>query len=115
MIVSSRGDWLIGGERARPVASLRSMTIEVVDYDDAWPRNAGEACAELRGSLPGLFTEIEHIGSTSVPGLIAKPIVDLMAAAEDLAQVAAPGRDAAASRLSASRHRDARPLVLPPR
>jgi len=65
------------------------MTIEVVDYDDAWAHQADAACAQLRGSLPGLFTEIEHIGSTSVPGLVAKPIIDLMAAAEDLAHVVA--------------------------
>jgi len=65
------------------------VTIEVADYDDAWPRSAEAACAELQDRLPGLFTFIEHIGSTSVPGLAAKPIIDLMAAAEDLAQVTA--------------------------
>ncbi len=91
-----------GSERARPFVNLRSMTIEVVDYDDAWPRNADAACVELRDSLPGLFTEIEHIGSTSVPGLVAKPIIDLMAAAEDLAQVAA--QDATLRLIGYQRH-----------
>jgi GrpB-like predicted nucleotidyltransferase (UPF0157 family) len=65
------------------------MAIEVVDYDDAWPCNAETACAELRDSLPGLFTAIEHIGSTAVPGLAAKPVIDLMAAAADLDQITA--------------------------
>ena len=65
------------------------MTIEVVDYDDAWPRRAEAACAELQDRLPGLFTLIEYIGSTSVSGLAARPIIDLMAAAEDLARVTA--------------------------
>lgn len=65
------------------------MMIEVLEYDDEWRRKAEAACAELRQSMPGLFTVIEHIGSTAVPGLAAKPIIDLMAAVEDLAEVAA--------------------------
>lgn len=71
------------------VASIGLVAIEVVDYDDACPRSAEAACAELHDRLPGLFTLIEHIGSTSVGGLAAKPIIDLMAAAEDLAEVSA--------------------------
>jgi GrpB-like predicted nucleotidyltransferase (UPF0157 family) len=65
------------------------MGIEVVDYDEEWPLHADAARAELRASLPGLFTDIEHVGSTAVPGLAAKPIIDLMAAAEDLESVVA--------------------------
>jgi GrpB-like predicted nucleotidyltransferase (UPF0157 family) len=61
--------------------------IEVVEYDEAWPQVAETARAELVGRLPGLFAAIEHIGSTSVPGLAAKPIIDLMAAAADLDRV----------------------------
>ena len=64
-----------------------SMTIEVVDYDEAWPSRAAVACAELRGSLLQLFTAIEHIGSTAVPGLAAKPVIDLMASTADVDQV----------------------------
>jgi GrpB-like predicted nucleotidyltransferase (UPF0157 family) len=57
------------------------MPIEVLDYDPGWPATAAAAIAELRRVLPGLFTELEHIGSTSVPGLAAKPVIDLIAAA----------------------------------
>lgn len=61
--------------------------IEVVEYDEAWPVRAAAARAEL---VPlGVFGTIEHIGSTSVPGLAAKPIIDLMAAADSLDAVAA--------------------------
>jgi GrpB-like predicted nucleotidyltransferase (UPF0157 family) len=61
--------------------------IEVVEYDEAWPVRAAAARAEL---MPlGVFDAVEHIGSTSVPGLAAKPIIDLMAAAASLDQVAA--------------------------
>jgi GrpB-like predicted nucleotidyltransferase (UPF0157 family) len=58
--------------------------IEIADYDAAWPRMAAEAIAELEDRLPGTFAVIEHIGSTAVPGLAAKPVIDLMAAVEDL-------------------------------
>jgi GrpB-like predicted nucleotidyltransferase (UPF0157 family) len=58
--------------------------IEIVDYDPAWPDMAAAAIAGLRKLLTETVTEIEHIGSTAVPGLAAKPIIDLMAAAARL-------------------------------
>ena len=61
--------------------------IEVVQYDEAWPVRAAAARADL---IPlGVFDAVEHIGSTSVPGLAAKPVIDLMAAAASLDAVAA--------------------------
>jgi GrpB-like predicted nucleotidyltransferase (UPF0157 family) len=65
------------------------VAIEIAGYDPAWADKAAAACAELRDRVPGLFTVIEHIGSTAVPGLAAKPIIDLMAASDDLADVLA--------------------------
>ena len=63
--------------------------IEVVEYDETWPVRAAAARADL---IPlGVFDAVEHIGSTSVPGLAAKPIIDLMAAAASLDAVAAAG------------------------
>jgi GrpB-like predicted nucleotidyltransferase (UPF0157 family) len=58
--------------------------IRVVAYDSDWPRQASAAIEALEGAAPGLFAAIEHIGSTAVPGLAAKPVIDLMAAVEDL-------------------------------
>lgn len=65
------------------------MPIEISDYDPSWPASAERASDELRTALPGLFHAIEHIGSTSVPGLAAKPIIDLMASVTDLDAVTA--------------------------
>ncbi|MFG1990031.1 GrpB family protein [Actinoplanes sp. NPDC048988] len=48
----------------------------IVDYDPGWPGQAAAAIAELRPVLAGVVTEIEHIGSTSVPGMAAKPTID---------------------------------------
>lgn len=58
--------------------------VHIADYDPSWSRQAVEAIEALRAAAPGLFVEVEHIGSTSVPGLAAKPVIDLMAAVHDL-------------------------------
>lgn len=51
--------------------------IVVVDYDPAWPRVFGELRATLAGALGDIALAIEHVGSTSVPGLAAKPVIDI--------------------------------------
>ena len=67
------------------------MPIEFAEYDPVWPELARQGIAEPIAALPGLFSAIEHVGSTAVPGLAAKPIIDLMAATDDLDRVV--GRD----------------------
>jgi GrpB-like predicted nucleotidyltransferase (UPF0157 family) len=57
----------------------------VVPYDAAWPaRFAEERAALARVLSPWLAGPIEHIGSTAVPGLVAKPVIDIMAAVASL-------------------------------
>lgn len=63
---------------------VTKRAIEVVDYNPAWPGMAADAITELWAALQGVVAEIEHIGSTAVPGLAAKPTIDLMAAAMSL-------------------------------
>ena len=59
--------------------------VEIVAFDAAWPRRFEEEARLLRDVLgPWLSGSIEHIGSTAVPGLAAKPIIDIMAAVESL-------------------------------
>jgi GrpB-like predicted nucleotidyltransferase (UPF0157 family) len=50
---------------------------EVVPYDERWPAWFDEIRTVLRELLGGLSCEIEHVGSTAVPGLAAKPIIDV--------------------------------------
>ena len=53
--------------------------IEVVDYDESWPsrfERLRTTYAEALGSAGVPFVAIEHVGSTSVPGLAAKPVID---------------------------------------
>jgi GrpB-like predicted nucleotidyltransferase (UPF0157 family) len=66
------------GER-KPV----NRTIELVDYDVAWPRLFDEEAIRIRASLGDRALRIEHVGSTSVPGLAAKPIIDIVLAVAD--------------------------------
>src|SRR6478609_10137764 len=61
--------------------------ILVVDSDPRWSGIAPALMAELRSALPGECEQMEHIGSTSVPGLPAKPVIDLMASTADLDRI----------------------------
>jgi GrpB-like predicted nucleotidyltransferase (UPF0157 family) len=52
-------------------------TIEVVDYDPGWPSTFESLRSILWPALADVASTIEHVGSTSVPGLAAKPIIDI--------------------------------------
>ena len=64
-----------------------AVGIEVTDPDPAWPQHYRDLAARIRGVLGWRVLELEHVGSTSVPGLAAKPVIDI-----DLT-VADPGRE----------------------
>ncbi|MGW6916999.1 GrpB family protein [Kitasatospora sp. NPDC054939] len=51
--------------------------IEIVDHDPAWPGLFAESGARLRAALGDVAVRIDHIGSTSIPGLAAKPVIDV--------------------------------------
>ncbi len=59
--------------------------VEIVPYDASWPERFLEESEMLRRALaPWLSGPIEHIGSTAVPGLAAKPVIDIMAGVPSL-------------------------------
>lgn len=61
--------------------------IEIQSYDPQWPLRFSEEAARLRSVLPAdLNVTLEHFGSTAVPGLAAKPILDMMLIAPEQAQ-----------------------------
>jgi GrpB-like predicted nucleotidyltransferase (UPF0157 family) len=71
-----------------PAEAAHREPVEIVDYDPAWPQRFAEEAARLRALLPPqLLGRIEHIGSTAVPGLAAKPIVDVAVEVADLESV----------------------------
>ncbi|MFI7610286.1 GrpB family protein [Nonomuraea terrae] len=60
---------LIGGQEKRD--------IRVVPYDKAWPRRFAHERDRISAALGPLACRVDHIGSTAVPGLAAKPIIDI--------------------------------------
>lgn len=61
----------------------RDDPIEIVDHDPAWVGLFGEIAATLEEGLGATALRVEHIGSTAVPGLAAKPVVDVLVAVPD--------------------------------
>jgi putative glutamine amidotransferase len=55
----------------------RSREYGLVEYDPAWPSLFEEEATRIRGALGDVAVRVEHVGSTSVPGLAAKPIIDI--------------------------------------
>lgn len=54
-----------------------NATIHLAEYDPEWPRLFEREAARIRAALGPKALAVEHVGSTSVPGLAAKPIIDI--------------------------------------
>lgn len=67
--------WVDGAGPGRDVA--------VVEPDPTWPERAARLADTVRAALAGRFVAVEHVGSTSVPGLAAKPLLDLLLVVPD--------------------------------
>jgi GrpB-like predicted nucleotidyltransferase (UPF0157 family) len=65
--------------------SARFFMITIVPYDTHWPEEFIALARPLRSVLGDLALRIDHIGSTSVPGLAAKDIIDVQVTVADLA------------------------------
>jgi GrpB-like predicted nucleotidyltransferase (UPF0157 family) len=66
---------------------LVSEEIAIVDYDPRWPASFEQEAAILHQTLPvNIVTRIEHFGSTAVPGLSSKPIIDVLVEVTSLRQ-----------------------------
>jgi len=73
-------DTLIGGRERRRV--------EIVDYDPQWSAAFRDHARRIAQALGDTALRVEHIGSTSVPGLAAKPIIDILLVVKDSAKEA---------------------------
>jgi GrpB-like predicted nucleotidyltransferase (UPF0157 family) len=67
------------------IGGIERPVIEVVDYDLAWAQPFTHEAAKIHAALGGHEQLLEHIGSTAVPGLAAKPIIDLLLVIDDAA------------------------------
>jgi GrpB-like predicted nucleotidyltransferase (UPF0157 family) len=61
--------------------------IAVVPYDPLWPQAFAVASEAVASALGGNLLEIHHIGSTAIPGIHAKPIIDMLAIVSDIAAI----------------------------
>jgi GrpB-like predicted nucleotidyltransferase (UPF0157 family) len=65
--------------------AVANSTITLVDYDPEWPVLFQREAVRVREALGDRVLRIEHVGSTSVPGLAAKPIIDIVLVVADTA------------------------------
>lgn len=63
--------------RTRHTASSSSLEIVVSDYDPRWPMLFEQLAEPVRAAVADFGAEVEHVGSTSVPGLSAKRVIDI--------------------------------------
>ena len=73
-----------GIEGGAKVANGWAREVIVMPYDSAWDRMAAAEAGMIRSALGGVLLAVMHIGSTSVPGLCAKPILDFLGIVPDL-------------------------------
>jgi GrpB-like predicted nucleotidyltransferase (UPF0157 family) len=66
------------------VAARKTQPIEVVDYDQDWPRRYAQERDRIAAAIGDTAAAIEHVGGTAVPGLPAKPVIDLMVGVDDI-------------------------------
>lgn len=71
------GEVLIGG--------IEKVDIRIVDYDPSWADLFQQHAAKITTALKKAALRVEHIGSTAVPGLPAKPIIDILVVVENSA------------------------------
>jgi GrpB-like predicted nucleotidyltransferase (UPF0157 family) len=71
--------------RSHTIGELNPLSgrIRLVDYDPMWPELFEREAIRIRAALGHRALLLEHTGSTSVPGLVAKPVVDMLLAVTD--------------------------------
>jgi GrpB-like predicted nucleotidyltransferase (UPF0157 family) len=89
----------VGGERPEPrlttdqdlarvtIGEVRPLDgpVTLAEYDPAWPERYAALARRIRRALGDGVGLLEHVGSTSVPGLVAKPIIDIVLAVRNSA------------------------------
>jgi GrpB-like predicted nucleotidyltransferase (UPF0157 family) len=71
------------------IGGVEERGIKIVDYDPDWPKKFETHAKIIADALGGSALRIEHVGSTSVLGLAAKPIIDILVVVPDSADESA--------------------------
>jgi GrpB-like predicted nucleotidyltransferase (UPF0157 family) len=67
------------------------VTLQIVPYDPGWPRAFGAERDRIAAALGQVAVRIDHHGSTSLPGLAAKPVIDIQISVERRKRALAEG------------------------
>lgn len=76
-------DPIIDRLRDVTIGGIEQREIVIVDYDPAWPERFAEHAERIGTALGDRALRVEHVGSTAVPGLAAKPIIDILLVVDD--------------------------------
>lgn len=69
--------------------------VHLVDYGMRWPALYAAEAARMQVSLPaGLVHAVEHFGSTAIPGVVAKPVIDILVAVRSASRPDGPAKQA---------------------
>ncbi|MEA2646937.1 MAG: 2-amino-4-hydroxy-6-hydroxymethyldihydropteridine diphosphokinase [Chloroflexota bacterium] len=71
-------------ELAQVAPILMADAVVLVRYDEEWPRIFEAEAQRLREALAGVLVRVDHVGSTAVPGLVAKAIIDIQVSVDRL-------------------------------
>jgi GrpB-like predicted nucleotidyltransferase (UPF0157 family) len=63
---------------------MAGSEVVVVDYQSDWPARAATLVEQLTNAIGGTARRIEHIGSTAIPGMAAKNVLDIQVSVDDL-------------------------------
>lgn len=73
----------VAAARVSGTVAPHDATIELVPYDPEWPAQYSREESRVRAALGSTALVLEHVGSTSIPGMPAKPIIDIVLAVSD--------------------------------
>jgi GrpB-like predicted nucleotidyltransferase (UPF0157 family) len=85
MTKSPESDEEMAALRVSGVATPHNDTVYLASYHPAWPEHYAEEARFIRAAIGDRAIVLEHVGSTSIPGLSAKPIIDIVLAVADSA------------------------------
>jgi GrpB-like predicted nucleotidyltransferase (UPF0157 family) len=81
--VSTKSETPAGYDHVGLIGGREKRDVVISEYDDHWPEIFQRHAKVIGEALGDVAVRIEHIGSTSVPGLAAKPIIDILVVVPD--------------------------------
>ena len=68
----------------RDISKTDKRRVEVVSYNPNWKETYKEESEKIKNILNDIIIDIHHIGSTAIPGIKAKPVIDMLVEVKDI-------------------------------